>query len=205
MSEPGSRRVVLASRNRHKVVEIAELMKGVGLDIVGIDDLAPELVLTEEEATFEGNALSKARQAAAATGLPALADDSGLEVDALGGEPGVYSARYAGEPCDDQRNNDKLLAALAGVPPERRTGRYRCVAAFVDPASGLELTGAGALEGLILDRRVGTSGFGYDPLFLIPGLGQTMAQIGLIQKNELSHRGTAFGALRRLLEARVLR
>ena len=192
----GGKRVVLATRNRHKVVEIAELMSGAALDIVGIDDLAPQAELVEDQDTFEGNALAKARQAAQATGLPALADDSGLEVDALGGAPGVYSARYAGEPCNDERNNDRLLGALAGVPRERRSGRYRCVAAYVDPSIGLELTSSGSCEGQILDRRQGTGGFGYDPLFLIPALGKTMAEISLEVKNGLSHRAAAFKALR---------
>jgi XTP/dITP diphosphohydrolase len=203
MSAAG-KRVVLATRNRHKVVEIAELLADLGLTIVGIDEVAPGLTLHEEEPTFEGNALAKARQAAVATGLPALADDSGLEVDALGGDPGVRSARYAGDPCDDERNNDKLLGALDGVQPEDRDARYRCVAAYVDPHTGLELTGAGTCEGRILSRRQGRGGFGYDPLFLIPHLGKTMAEIDLAAKNRLSHRGAAFGALRQLLQARAL-
>jgi XTP/dITP diphosphohydrolase len=196
------RRVVLATRNRHKVIEIGELMAGAGLHILGIDELAPATTLFEEEDTFEGNALAKARQAASATGLPALADDSGLEVDALGGAPGVFSARYAGEPSDDQRNNEKLLGALSGVPRERRSGRYRCVAAYVDPARGLELTGSGSCEGHILEHRQGSGGFGYDPLFLIPALGKTMAEISLEEKNGLSHRAAAFKALLVLLQSR---
>jgi XTP/dITP diphosphohydrolase len=190
-------RVVVATRNRGKLRELVPLFAelALGLELVTIDELAPDAELREDEATFEGNALAKARQAAAATGLPALADDSGLEADALGGAPGVYSARYAGVGATDDANNAKLLAALRGVPPERRSARYRCVAAFVDPARGLELARAGACEGWLLEAPRGTGGFGYDPLFEVPGRGLTMAEIPLDQKNRLSHRAAAFRAL----------
>jgi XTP/dITP diphosphohydrolase len=194
-------RAVVASRNRHKLREIGVLLADAGLrwDLLSIDEVAPGCALTEEEPSFEGNALSKARQAAAASGLPALADDSGIEVDALGGAPGVYSARWSGEPCDDARNNQKMLRELAGVPPERRTARYRCVAAFVDPARGLEIVRAGTCEGRLLESPRGTGGFGYDPLFLVESLGRTMAEITLEEKNRLSHRAAAFRQLARAL------
>ena len=132
-------RVVVATRNRGKLREIVPLLAASGLDLelVTIDELAPHAELREDELTFEGNALAKARQAAAVTGLPALADDSGLEVDALGGAPGVFSARYAGRGATDAANNAKLLEALRRVPAARRDARYRCVAAFVDPARGV--------------------------------------------------------------------
>lgn len=195
------KRVVVASRNRHKIVEIGALLEGLDWSLVSIDELAPQAALIEDEPTFEGNALAKARQAAAATGLPALADDSGLEVDALGGAPGVRSARYAGEPCDDARNNAKLLVELRGVPEARRTARYRCVAAYVDPSSGVQLWRAGACEGRILEAPRGTGGFGYDPLFFIERLGRTMAEIELGEKNSLSHRAAAFRALAEALLA----
>jgi XTP/dITP diphosphohydrolase len=185
-------RLVLATRNRHKVREIAELLAPLGVDLVAIDDVAPDVELREDEATFEGNALAKARQAGEATGLPSLADDSGLEVDALAGAPGVHSARYAGDPCDDARNNAKLLAALEDVPPGQRTARYRCVAAFYDPASGRSFTTAGSCEGMLLRAPRGGGGFGYDPLFLVPEQGKTMAEIELTEKNQLSHRAAAF-------------
>jgi XTP/dITP diphosphohydrolase len=190
-------RVVVATRNRHKVVEIAALMDEarLGFELVPIDDVAPNAALVEDEPTFEGNAIAKAEQAAAATGLPALADDSGLEVDALGGAPGVRSARYAGEPCDDRRNNEKLLAALADVPDERRTGRYRCAAAFVDRARGLVVVRDGACEGRLLRAYRGTGGFGYDPLFFLPALDKSMAELTLDEKNQLSHRAQAFRLL----------
>ncbi len=188
-------RIVVATRNRHKLDEIAALWRGLPFELVTIDDLAPGAVLNEDEATFADNALAKARQAHAATGMAALADDSGLEVDALGGAPGVWSARYAGLPCDDRRNNDKLLSALHGVPPARRGGRYRCAAAFIDPSAGTEVVRMGACEGLILQTPRGHGGFGYDPLFWIESLGRTMAEISRDEKNRLSHRAAAFTAL----------
>jgi XTP/dITP diphosphohydrolase len=194
-------KVVVATRNRHKVREIAVLLEeaGLGIDAVTIDDVAPDAELIEDEETFEGNALAKARQAAAACGLPAMADDSGIEVDALGGAPGVRSARWAGEPCDDGRNNDKMLREMAEVPDPKRTARYRCAAAFVNPAGGTEIVRSGACEGILLDAPRGNGGFGYDPLFLVPSLGQTMAEIDLATKNRLSHRAAAFRALAQAL------
>jgi XTP/dITP diphosphohydrolase len=116
-------------------------------------------------------------------------------VDVLGGAPGVWSARYAGEPSDDGRNNAKLLQALTGVPAAQRRGRYRCVAAFVDRVRGMEITEAGACEGIILEAACGDGGFGYDPLFLVPSLSKTMAELPLQTKNEISHRAAAFRAL----------
>jgi XTP/dITP diphosphohydrolase len=193
-------RVVVATRNRGKLRELVPLFEEPDvhlhdLELVTIDELAPDAELREDALTFEENALAKARQAAVATGLPALADDSGLEVDALSGAPGVHSARYAGVGASDAANNAKLLEALRGVPPERRGARYRCVAAFVDPARGVELTRAGACEGSLLEAPRGTGGFGYDPLFLVLDRGLTMAEIPLAEKNRLSHRAAAFRAL----------
>lgn len=194
-------KVVVATRNRNKVREIAALLAEAGLDLVAvpIDDLAPGAELVEDEDNFEGNALAKARQASAACGLPALADDSGIEVDALGGAPGVRSARWAGEPCDDGRNNHKMLREMAAVPTEKRTARYRCAAAFVDLAQSLELVRTGACEGVVMTAPRGRGGFGYDPLFLVPSLGKTMAEIDLAEKNRLSHRAAAFRALAQAL------
>jgi len=193
--------VVLGTRNRGKVREIVELFgrAGLRLHLITIDQIAPGVELREDRDTFEGNALEKARQTSAATGLPALADDSGLEVDALGGAPGVWSARYAGEPSDDDRNNQKLLRELAARPDSARTARYRCVAAFVDAAQGLELSRAGACEGVILEAPRGQGGFGYDPFFYVPSRGRTMAELELAEKNDLSHRGAAFTELARAL------
>ena len=145
----------------------------------------------ETGSTFAENAIMKARIAAQRTGLVSLADDSGLEVDALQGAPGVYSARYAGEPKDDERNNDKLLKELEGVPDEQRTARFCCSLAVVSP-TGEEFLTEGIVEGRILNERRGKEGFGYDPLFYLPDFGRTMAQLNLSQKNKISHRAQAF-------------
>lgn len=188
-------KVVIATRNRGKLREIIPLLAGVRLDLCTIDELAPDAELREDGVTFEENALAKARQAARATGLPAIADDSGLEVDALDGAPGVYSARYAGPGADDAQNNAQLLAALREVAPARRGARFRCVAVFVDPARGIEIVRDGACAGEILEAPRGEGGFGYDPLFLVPLVGRTMAELPLEEKNRLSHRAAAFHAL----------
>ena len=194
-------KLVVATRNRHKVREISLLLAEAGLDLdaVTIDEVAPGAELLENEDTFEGNALAKARQACAACHLPAIADDSGIEVDALGGAPGVRSARWAGEPCDDARNNEKMLREMASVPAEERTARYRCAAAFVDLGRNLEVVRSGACDGLLLTQGRGSGGFGYDPLFLVPALQRTMAEIDLDAKNRLSHRAAAFRALAQAL------
>jgi XTP/dITP diphosphohydrolase len=193
------RPLVFATRNRGKLVELRELLPGI--EVRSLDDVhVPEVI--EDADTFVGNASKKAREVSAATGLPALADDSGLEVDALGGAPGVYSARYAGEPHDDAKNNAKLLAALAGVT--ERTARFRSVLALADvtgPLGDEVITADGACEGMILDAPRGTGGFGYDPLFFSPELGMTFAEAGVGPKNDLSHRARAMRAIKpRLLE-----
>jgi len=198
-------KVVVATRNKGKLREIIPLIAGTPLlahlELRTIDELAPEAELREDGVTFVENALAKARQAARATGLPAIADDSGLEVDALDGAPGVYSARYAGPGADDDRNNAKLLEALRGVPPAQRRARFRCVAVFVDPARALEIVRDGACEGEILETPRGQEGFGYDPLFFVPTVGRTMAELPLDEKNRLSHRAAAFRALADALAA----
>jgi XTP/dITP diphosphohydrolase len=202
-----NRPLVFATRNKGKLVELRQLLEGV--DVLSIDEAAAKLGITipdvvEDADTFVGNASKKAREVSAATKLPALADDSGLEVDALGGEPGVYSARYAGEPHDDKRNNDKLIAALANVPADKRTARFRAVLALADvtgPLGDEIITADGACEGVILDGPKGTGGFGYDPLFFSPELGMTFAEAGVGTKSELSHRSRAMRAIRaRLLD-----
>jgi len=195
------RPLVFATRNRGKLVELCELLPGV--EVRSLDDIhVPDVV--EDADTFAGNAAKKAREVSQATGLPALADDSGLEVDALGGAPGVYSARYAGAGHDDAANNQKLLEALAGVPATQRTGRFRSVLALADvtgPLGNDVITADGACEGVILDAPRGTGGFGYDPLFFSPELGMTFAEAGVGPKNDLSHRARAMKAMKpRLLE-----
>jgi XTP/dITP diphosphohydrolase len=196
------RPLVFATRNKGKLVELRDLLPGVA--VLSIDEAAQRIgraipEVDEDADTFEGNATKKAREVSAATGLPALADDSGLEVDALGGAPGVISARYAGPAANDAANNAKLLAALAGVPPERRTARFHAVLALADIAGPLGdqvLTAHGTCEGIVLDAPRGTGGFGYDPLFLMPELGQTFAELGVGTKSDLSHRARAMRAMR---------
>jgi len=194
-------KVVVATRNRGKLREIIPLLAGapllahLELELCTIDEVAPDAELREDGVTFVENALGKARQAARATGLPAIADDSGLEVDALEGAPGVYSARYAGPGADDAQNNSKLLEALRGVPAAERTARFRCVAVFVDPVRALEIVRDGSCEGEVLEAPRGEDGFGYDPLFFVPRVGRTIAELPLGEKNRLSHRAAAFRAL----------
>jgi XTP/dITP diphosphohydrolase len=188
-----SRRLVFATRNLGKVAELRALLADLDLEILSARDLAlPEV--EEDGDTFAANARKKAHEVAAATGLPALADDSGLEVDALGGAPGVHSARYAGPGATDPANNARLLAALAGVPPDRRTARFRAVLALDagrgEPAADLPIA-EGSCDGLILEAPRGHGGFGYDPLFLVPDLGQTFAELGVGTKNDRSHRAQA--------------
>jgi XTP/dITP diphosphohydrolase len=193
------RPLVFATRNRGKLVELRELLPGI--EVRSLDDVhVPEVV--EDADTFAGNAGKKAREVSEATGLPALADDSGLEVDALGGAPGVYSARYAGEGHDDGANNRKLLAALAGVSPDKRTARFHSVLALADasgPLGSQVITADGTCEGLILDAPRGTGGFGYDPLFYSPELGMTFAEAGVGPKSDLSHRARAMRAIKQRL------
>lgn len=195
-------RLVFATRNPGKVAELRQLLADLeGLEVIAAGDLdLPDVV--EDAETFAGNAIKKAREVSRVTGLPALADDSGLEVDALDGAPGVWSARYAGEPSDDRKNNDKLLRELGGVAPERRTARFRSVLALADVRGRLGaevLTAEGACEGRILEAPRGTGGFGYDPLFFAPELGVTFAEAGVGPKNDLSHRARAMRAMKPLL------
>lgn len=193
MSAP--QRVVVATANAGKLREFQDLL-GDEWSLVAQGELGIESV-EETGETFLANALLKARHAALASGLPAIADDSGLEVDALGGAPGVYSARYAGVEGDDEANNEKLLAALEGVAPDRRTARYRCVVVLVRSADDPEpLVADGGWEGRIAGARRGSGGFGYDPLFLDPESGRHAAELSPAEKHARSHRGQAIRALR---------
>jgi XTP/dITP diphosphohydrolase len=187
-------RVVLASSNPGKLREFAELLGSRGISFVPQSQFGIEPP-PETGTTFLENALIKARNAARRSGLPAIADDSGIEVDALGGAPGVHSARYAGEGASDEANLQKLLLALAGLPATRRAARYRCVIVYVrdadDPAP---LVGVGAWEGSILDGQRGDGGFGYDPSFIPAGETRTAAQMEAAEKHAVSHRGLALRA-----------
>lgn len=188
-------RVVLATGNPGKVRELAALLAGSGLEIVPQTELGVADV-EETGLTFVENALLKARHAARTTGLPAIADDSGLAVDVLGGAPGIYSARYAGIDGDDAANNLKLLAALAGLPPERRTARFHCVMVFLRHAEDpIPIVCHGQWPGRILEAPRGENGFGYDPLFFVPETDCTSAELTAETKNRLSHRGHALRQL----------
>ena len=191
-------RIVLATGNRGKVAEIAAMVAGLGLEIVPQSEYdVPEAA--ETGLTFVENALLKARNAAAHTGLPAIADDSGLEVDALRGAPGIHSARYAGPDSRDGDNNAKLLAALDGVPAMQRTARFQCVMVYLRHANDpTPLICQGTWEGSVLEAPRGDGGFGYDPLFLVPNHNCAAAELPAEIKNRLSHRGQA---LRKLVEA----
>ncbi len=192
-------RLVIASNNRGKIEELRELLAGSGFEPVAQGDLGVAEI-EETGASFVENALLKARHAARATGLPALADDSGLCVDALGGEPGLHSARYAGTPTDPEANIDKLLAALAGRPTGQRTAHFHCVLVLLRrPEDPAPLIAEGLWHGRILEARRGRGGFGYDPVFFDPLLGQSAAELDARSKNRLSHRGQALALLRRRL------
>jgi XTP/dITP diphosphohydrolase len=189
------RRVVLATGNPGKLREMRAILAGHGLEVVAQSELGIASP-AEDGDSFAANALIKARHAAARAGLPAIADDSGLEVDALGGRPGIHTARYAGPDADERTNNDKLLAELAGVPAERRGARYRCAMVFVrDAADPSPVVAEASWEGSIGFERRGRGGFGYDPLFIVAGGAMTAAQMPEADKNRASHRGQALTAL----------
>ncbi len=190
--------LVLATRNRHKVAELLMLLGDPRITIRTLDEFpgAPDVV--EDGDTCEANAVKKARAIAEYTGLPAVADDTGLEVDALGGRPGVYAARYAGEHATYEDNCRKLLLELTGVSPAQRTARFLTVAAIALP-SGRVRVALGVLDGMIAEEASGTLGFGYDPVFSVPELGQTLAQLSADQKNTISHRAKAFTQAKDLL------
>jgi len=181
--------IVLASNNLGKLRELKDLLLG-DIEVKTAGTLGLELP-EETGSTFEENAFLKAKSVAAATHQIAVADDSGLEVDALDGAPGVFSARFAGEPSDDARNNALLLVKLAGIPPKQRTARFQSVVAVVGP-NGEAFSARGTIEGEILVAPRGSGGFGYDPLFLIRGYNRTMAELSLDEKNAISHRAHAF-------------
>ncbi|MGN1127504.1 MAG: XTP/dITP diphosphatase [Candidatus Flemingiibacterium sp.] len=184
-------KLVLASRNRKKIKELETFLSEISSDItvLSLDDIGFHDEIVEDGATFAENSRIKA-SVPAGLGYIGVADDSGLEVDALGGEPGVYSARYSGEGATDEKNNKKLLAALAGVPDEKRTARFRTVVTCIFP-DGDEIQAEGVCEGRILESPRGQDGFGYDPLFWYEPLGKTFAELTPDEKNSVSHRGRA--------------
>ncbi|MGA1844031.1 MAG: XTP/dITP diphosphatase [bacterium] len=191
--------LTIATYNRHKVREIAQILSDFPLRITSLSDLPRRIAIEETGATFAENAAHKALTVASLVEGIVLADDSGLEVDALGGEPGVFSARYAGPRATDLQNNKKLLAALEGVPWERRGARFRCVVALVDAQRQVHYA-EGTCEGIIAFEPVGEHGFGYDPLFFLPEYTMTMAQVSPAVKNRISHRAQAINRARDILD-----
>lgn len=191
--------LVIATGNRGKYSEIAALLQGLDALLVPLDRVGLVEVPPESGESFQENARFKAEFVARAVGRLALADDSGLEVDALGGQPGVMSARFGGPGKTDADRNRLLLSKLEGIPPERRTARFRCVVAIADP-NGLVSVVDGACEGRITLEPRGDYGFGYDPIFEVPSLGRTLAEVGSDVKNRLSHRAKAIAKARTILE-----
>jgi XTP/dITP diphosphohydrolase len=189
-------RIAIASRNAHKLREIGRICADWPVEWMTVENHeGPWPDVEETGSSYLENALLKARAGAAALGAPALSDDSGIEVDALGGRPGPRSARFAGESATDERNLDELIRALKGVPGPGRTARYRCIAALALP-EGRELHAEGTCEGTLVSKRRGTGGFGYDPIFVPAGWDRTFAELTDEQKDRISHRGRALRALR---------
>lgn len=194
--------LVVATRNAGKLREIRRLLSEAGVAVLGLDSF-PDLAEVEEDGnSFAANAEKKARTIAQLTGRMTLADDSGLEVDALGGAPGIYSARYAGLGASDAENNRKLLAALTGAPANQRHAAFRCVLAYCSPQGDCRLF-EGRLPGLIVGAARGNEGFGYDPLFLVPEYGKTLAELPIEVKNRISHRGQSLRKFLAYLQERL--
>ena len=180
-------KIIAATKNKNKIKEFGEILKG--FEIISQEDAGVDIDVEETGTTFEENSLLKAMAIYKATGIPAIADDSGLEVDALGGEPGIYSARYGGEGLDDKGRVQLLLKNMENVPDEKRTARFVCAITYVD-ASGT-ITAKGTCEGKITYAPAGENGFGYDPVFFVREFGKTTAEISAEEKNSISHRGEA--------------
>ena len=195
----GRPRLVIATRSIHKLRELGDLLRLERGILLTLDDLGVPGEPVEDGATFEANARIKARFAAEATGLPSLADDSGIEVDALGGAPGPLSARFGGEGITDEERVAFLLERLAGVPADKRSARFRCLIAVARPEGEVNLF-EGRCEGRVAEEPRGETGFGYDPVFLVPERGLTLAELPAEEKNTVSHRGRAARRARVLLE-----
>lgn len=196
-------RIVLATRNAHKVSELQRILSAAGLavDLVGLEDFPGAPEVAETESSFAGNALLKARAIADFTGLPAIADDSGLCVDALNGMPGIYSARWAGRHGDDRANLELVLGQVADVPDTRRGAQFVCAAAWVGPGQSEHVI-EGVLEGSLARAPRGSHGFGYDPIFVPRGYVLTTAELRPEEKDAISHRGQAFRSLAQFMASR---
>lgn len=190
---------MIATRNKGKIREIREALNGLGLRIYALSDFPDVPEIEEDGKNFTENALKKARFYSNYFGMLTIADDSGLEVDSLKGLPGIYSARYAGEGASSQVNNQKLLGELQGIPISKRGARFKCILALVSP-DGKEAIAEGSCKGSIGLREKGKRGFGYDPLFILPTDGKTMAELSLKEKNKISHRGKALRKLRKIIK-----
>lgn len=194
--------IIAASRNAHKIKEMNQILSSLGLSVISRDDAGiPPFEVEEDGETFEENSFKKANEIMKVSGLPAVADDSGLAVDYLDGAPGVFSARFAGDECDDSKNNQKLLQLLEGVPYEQRTARFVCVMTLVYP-DGTVLRARGECPGHIAGEESGSNGFGYDPLFIPDGYQTSFGHIPPEEKNRISHRGQALRKLAAMLEER---
>jgi XTP/dITP diphosphohydrolase len=190
--------IVLATRNRDKAAEFQGLLDGLGVKLLTLDAFPGVGEIEEDAPTLEGNARKKAEEVFHLTGIPALADDTGLEVHYLNDAPGIYSSRFSGPGASYEENVKKLLRELRGVPPRRRTARFRTILAFV-PRPGICHLAEGSVKGVILESPRGTGGFGYDPVFLPQGASQTYAEMDLATKNHLSHRARAAEKLKQIL------
>ena len=195
--------LVLGTGNRHKAQEIRALLADLPLQIKTLEDFPNFPDIVEDGETCQANAIKKARETAAFTGHWTLADDTGLEVEALGGRPGVYAARYAGENATYADNCRKLLAEMQGVPAEKRTARFVTVMALSDPEGKVDVV-EGVLDGTITETFYGSQGFGYDPVFYVNGSGKTLAEMSLTEKNQISHRARALQRAKDLLSRRMI-
>ncbi|MCH8041968.1 MAG: XTP/dITP diphosphatase [Nitrospinae bacterium] len=194
--------LVLATTNPDKQEELVSLLRDLGYTIRTMDEFDSVPRVIEDGETCQANAMKKATALARHTGMLALADDTGLEVEALGGRPGVYAARYAGEEATYEDNWRKLLRELKGVPADKRVARFRTAVAIAEPSSQVEVV-EGVLDGRITESPSGTEGFGYDPVFLVPELGKTLAQLTLEQKNRISHRARALAKAKEVLKTKL--
>lgn len=199
-SQQKERILLIATGNEGKFAEISHEFAEFPVKCISLKECPQVEECEETESSFEGNAKLKARYYAEKFHFLTLADDSGLEVDALNGAPGVFSARFAGEPCDDKANNEKLVRELTGVSQQQRTARFRCAMALADENGKILVTTEGTIEGEIIDNPIGENGFGYDPHFLVPELGKTTAEIPREEKNKISHRGKATRKMKEKIE-----
>ena len=198
---PMKMKIVLATHNRDKCAEMEAIMKDMPIQLLTLNEFPEIEEIIENGKTLEENALIKAKTVHKITHLSAIADDTGLEVDALDGKPGIYSARYSGENCSYYDNVNKLLKEMENIPPQKRSALFRTAIAYVD--ENMELTTEGVVEGVIIDVMKGIDGFGYDPVFYMPGMKKTYAEMSMNEKNQISHRGKAVKNMQILLQSRL--